>query len=125
MVGGQPDIDTSVTPYSGYVLSGEIASTGWGAYLISGTGAQLLAIDALAQVVGIVAVTQSGDVRWGELDDALSSVVRTKINNWLSARGLQTIPDGWTNGRVVREIFQRANSRWELSAFDIRGPEDV
>lgn len=123
MVGGSPDIGE--LPYFGYVLCDRIGATNWGAYLISGTGAQLSAIDALPSVMGIVAVTQAGDVRWAELDDNIAGAARTKLNNWLTARFRPTIPAGWTNRRVVREIYQAANAHWNLASFDIRGPEDV
>lgn len=125
MVGGAPDIDASETPYFGYVLCDRILSTQWGAYLISGTNAQLLAIDALPSVVGIVAVTQSGDVYWAELNDTIAGAARTKINNWLIARGQPTIPAGWTNRQVVQAIYQRANAHWDMNSFYVRGPEDV
>lgn len=113
-----PNIDSVATPYTGYVLCGQVA--GWGAYLISGTGAQLLAIDALPGVVGLVAVTESGDKKWPELDGEIASAVRTKINNWLSNRGWPTIPLGWTYKRVVREIFTRISDRFDLNVFDVK-----
>lgn len=114
MAGGQPDIDPTVTPYHGYVLCDRIGNTGWGAYLFSGTGPQLVALDAHPQVVGIAAVTQ--------LDDQVGSAVRTKINSWLSNRGQPTIPAGWSNRRVVREIYKRANARFDLNNFDVAEP---
>jgi hypothetical protein len=119
MVGGQPDIDQTETPYHGYVLCDRIGSTGWGAYLFSGTGAQLTVLDALPQVVGIVAVTQNENVRWAELDDQVGGAVRTKLNNWLSNRGQPTIPEGWSNRRIVREVYKRANANFDLNNFDV------
>lgn len=118
MIDGQPDIDRVVTPYHGFVLCDKIGNTGWGAYLFSGTGPELTALDNLPQVVGIVAVTQN-EVKWGELDNPVASAVRTKINTWLSNRGQPTIPEGWSNRRVVREIYQRANARFDLNNFDV------
>jgi len=117
MKGGEPDVNSAVTPYYGYVHAADVA--GWGAYLFSGTTAQLTAINALPNVYGICAVTESGNVKWAELDGVISSAVRTKINNWLTARGYPTIPAGWTYRQVVNAIFKRLNDRFDLTAFDV------
>lgn len=119
MRGGRPDIDFEQTPIPGYVLADQIRNTGWGAYLVSGTGVQLLALDALPQVVGIVAVTEDGNVKWGELENPVDANVRQKLNTWLSSQSHPTIPDGWSNRRVVREIYERANAHFDLDQFDI------
>jgi hypothetical protein len=66
MVGGSPDIDSTATPYKGYSLAAHTANYAWGCYIFSGTGAQLTALNALPQVVGIVAVTENGDTKWAE-----------------------------------------------------------
>ena len=117
MSSGQPDFDPTVTPVHGWVHCDSIGN--WGAYLVSGTAAQLTALNALPQVVGLVAVTEAGDVRWAELDNNLPAAIRTRLNTWLTARGYPTIPTGWSNRRGVREIFQRFNARFDLAAFDV------
>ena len=119
MSGGQPDTSPLVagTDYRGYVFCDQIGN--FGAYLFSGTGAQLIALNALPSVIGLVAVTDNGNVRWAELDDLFPNATRTRINTWLTNRGLQTIPAGWTNRRVVREIFERLNDKFSLDSFDV------
>lgn len=103
--------------YSGHVLCGQVGT--WGAYLFSGTAAQLLAINALPNVYGICAVTESGNVRWAELDGVIPAAVRTKINDWLSTRSLPTIPAGWTYRQVVMAIYRRMNERFDLATHDV------
>ncbi len=104
MEGGSPKIDTSVTPYHGHVLSGQLGQ--YGAYLFSGTNAQLIALNALPNVIGIVAVTNNGDVHWTELDNTIAAGVRTKLNTWLTNNGKPTIPAGWTNRQVILALFR-------------------
>lgn len=114
MIGGVPNIDL---PYTGYVLADQLGN--FGAYLISGSTQQLLDINALPQVVGIVAVTDNGNVRWTELDGVISSSVRTKINNFLTTRGLPNIPANWTYRQVITAVFQRFNTRFDLGGMDV------
>ena len=118
MNGSDPDLDRTVTPYIGHVHIGNL-NHNFGAYMVSGTGPQLVAVNALPQVVGIVAVTESGSVRWAELDGVIAAGVRTKLNNWLTARGYPNIPSGWTYRRVIREVFQRLNDKFEFDSFDV------
>ena len=66
MNGGLPDIDTAEYPYRGHVLCDQVGQ--WGAYLVSGTPAQLSAINGLAHVYGICAVTEDGDVLVFEIE---------------------------------------------------------
>lgn len=117
MTNGQPDIDSIATPYKGYVLCDQVG--GHGAYLFSGTAGQLTTINGLANVVGIVAVTQAGDVRWAELDGVIAAGVRTKLNTWLTARGHPNVPAGWSYRQVVTAVFQRINGRFDLNQFDV------
>lgn len=120
MLNGLPDIDLVTTPVSGgYLLCGKAGI--WGVYMFSGTGPELTAINNLSQVVGIVAVTESGDIRWAELEDVIPAGTRTKINTWLTARGYSTIPVGWTGRQVVQAIFKRLNDKFEIEAFDLLG----
>lgn len=117
MSGGQPDVDFTATPVKGYVLCDQVG--GHGAYLFSGTGPQLVALNALAQVVGIVAVTESGETRWAELDGVIAPAVRTRLNTWLTARGHPNIPAGWTYKQTILAIFRRMNSNFDLGNFDV------
>ena len=119
MQGGEPQLSRETTPYPGHVHVPATILGAWGAYMVSGTGAQLTAINALPQVVGIVAVTESGSVRWAELDGVIAAGVRTKLNNWLTARGYPNILSGWTYRRVIREVFQRLNDKFEFDSFDV------
>jgi len=109
--------DAGKRMYHGFVRLARIGD--WAVYLVSGTGAQLLAIDALPNVIGICAVTESGDVKWGELDANIALAVRTKLNTWLTARGLPTIPAGWTNRKVLVEVAKRMDERFDLGFFDV------
>jgi hypothetical protein len=116
MSGGLPDIDVTVTPVKGWVLCDQVGNQG--AYLFSGTAAQLAALNALSQVLGIIAVTQNG-ARWAELDGVISSAVRTKLNTWLTARGYPNIPADWTYRQVILAVYKRLNNHFDLSNFDI------
>jgi hypothetical protein len=121
MTGGEPDVrmidDAGKRLYNGHLLCGQIA--GWGVYLFSGTGPQLAALNALPGVVGLVAVLESGNVKWAELDGTIAPAIRTKLNTWLSARGYPPIPAGRTYRQVVLDIYKRLNARWDLDTFDL------
>jgi len=111
--------------YRGYVYHYQIVAN-WGTYLISGTPAQLAAIAALATVIPICTVTeptQDGNPRWPELDDVLSSARRTRLNNWLSARGLPTVPATWTYRRVLEVTYRRIKPGFNLMAEDVKDGE--
>lgn len=84
---------------------------------MSGTAPQLATIAALARVIGIVTVTEGGTVRWGELDGTIAAGVRTKLNNFLTARGKANVPAGWTYRQVVVAVFQALNARFDLTTF--------
>lgn len=116
MEGGYPKIDQQATPYLAHHHVGHVKN--WGAYLITGTGQQLLAIDALPQVIGICAVTRIDDQndKWPELNEVINATKRTKINNWLSARGYPTIPAAWTNRQVILGIYKRLNGNFEIES---------
>jgi len=104
-----------------YVLCDRLPGTNWGAYLCSARGAVLTQLDALsARFIGIVAVTASGDVVWGELENPCDSTVRDRLNTWLAAHNQPTIPENWTNRQVVRAIFERANDRFDFSGINIK-----
>ena len=118
MVGGSLNVDAGVTPYKGYSLAAELPRQ-WGLYLFSGTAAQLIALDALPQVYGLVAMTEDTTVRWSQLNNTISSAHRTKLNTWLTARGYPNIPAGWTYRQVVQAIYQRMNQPFDLAGVDI------
>jgi len=118
MAGSDPELSREVTPYIGHVHIGDLNQQ-WGVYMVSGTGAQLVAINALPQVVGIVAVTESGGVKWGELDSVIASAIRTKLNTWLANRGYPIIPTSWTNRQVVQAVFKRLNGKFDFDLFDV------
>lgn len=111
--GGIPKIDTALYPYHGHIFIGQIA--GWGAYLISGTSAQLSAINALPQAIGLATLTTTAEgVKWKELDSTVSLAVRTKLNTWLTARGYPMIPEGWTNRQVVLAVCKKLNPVFDI-----------
>lgn len=117
MTNGAPDIEN--LPIHGFVLAFHLPNYSWGGYLISGTSAQLNALNSLSQVFGIVAVTQSGDVKWAELEGVCPVAVRNRLNTWLGNNGYPNIPSGWTYKRIIREIFQRTNEHFDLSTINI------
>ncbi len=104
-------------PFAGWLQCGAVAN--WAAYLFSGKAAQLTAINALSDVYGIVAVTETGNVKWAELDEVISSTARNRLNTWLTNRGYPNIPAGWTFRRVIEAIFKRLNARFDLSTHDV------
>ncbi len=117
MAGGLPDIDFEATPVHGYTLGGVVGN--FGAYLFSGTGAQLTTLNALPQIVGICVMTTTGDVRWAELDGKTATAIRNKLNTWLTTRGYPTIPITWTYRQVVKAIYQRMNNKFDLGGIDV------
>ncbi len=122
-VGGAPVINTSdsstlpYTPCRGWVQCGTIGQ--YGGYLFSGTASQLQAINALSNVYGLCAMTDTGTVCWAELDGTVTTAFRNKANLWLTARGWPTIPAGATWRQVVLAVFKRLNNLWSLSSHDI------
>lgn len=118
MQGSDPQLSREDTPYTGHVHIGNLNHQ-FGAYMMSGTGAQLVAINALPGVVGIVAVTESSGVRWAELDGVIAAGVRTKLNTWLSAKGYPNIPAGWIYKQTVMAVFRRLNDKFDFDWFDV------
>lgn len=123
MSSGQPDLPQALRDSGetfNYVLCDRIPTTNWGAYLCAARGAVIQALDAdYNGFVGIVAVTEAGGIRWGELDNPCAGQVRTRLNAWLEQRNQPTIPEAWTNRRVVRAIYRRANAHFDLAQIDI------
>jgi hypothetical protein len=105
MSGGEPDIDG--LPVRGYCLAAQYE--GQGMYLVTGTAAQLAAVDALPQVYGLCALQ--------DIDNVISAAKRTRINSWLTARSLPTIPAGWSYKQVIIAIYKRANAAYDQDQF--------
>ena len=117
---GRPDLPPAAQGRVNWTLCDRIADMGWGAYLVAATKAVLQGLDEQWDgFIGIVAVTESGDVHWGELGNPCAEAVRARLNTWLAAHGHRTIPEQWSNRQVVREIYERANDRFDLAQFDI------
>ena len=120
---GQPDIPAAILAAGpiNYVLCDIKGTTPpLGAYLMSATGAQLIALDALPYCLGIVAVTENGGIRWGELVGETAQEVIDRLNTWLTVNDFDVqIPDGWTYDRLVRRVFEFFNDRFDLRNFDI------
>lgn len=114
-VPGEPAVDFTLTPVAGRCHA---ASAGnYGCYLFSGTGPQLTALNALANVIGICAMTQTGDVKWAELDTIPAAAIRNKLNTYLTNAGQPTIPASWTARQIVNAIFKRLNAKFEMDSF--------
>ena len=120
MTHGQPDLPEQAQGRVNWTLCDCIGTTGWGAYLVAATGPDLKALEEQWDgFIGIVAVTESGDVHWGELENPCADVVRARLNAYLTNHGYRTIPEGWSNRQVVREIYERANDRFDFRGIDI------
>jgi len=120
MTNGRPDLPPAAQGRVNWTLCDRIPDTGWGAYLVAATGPDLKALDEQwSGFIGIVAVTDAGDVRWGGLENPCADVVRARLNTWLANHGYRTIPEQWTNRQVVREIYERANDRFDFRGIDI------
>lgn len=130
--------DAGVQQWFGYVYIGNIGAHD--AWIVSGTKAQLQAISARADTIGICIVTEkttvddkdaqgnvigSHDVHWLELDNTLTAAQRTKINNWvtntmnpwLTARGRDTWPTitaAMTAKQIVKFLFNKLNNKFDL-----------
>lgn len=119
MQGGAPDTGALAAgrDYKGFVHCSTFGQ--FGLYLFAGTGAQLAALDALPSVIGLVAMTQSGDVRWGELDGVITPAKRTRMNTWLTARGFPTIAAGMSYREVVMALVRRNFPDFDLNQNDV------
>ena len=100
MVGGVPDF--SDLPHTGNVLCAKTLTTPqYGIYIVTGTAAQITAINALAQVVPLCAITHPDFDNWPEMDGVINSTVRTQLNTWLTKYSLPNIPSNW----IYRQVF--------------------
>lgn len=119
MQGGAPDTGalTAGRDYKGFVHCTTFGQ--FGLYLFAGTGAQLAALDALPTVIGLVAMTEAGGVRWGELDTNISAAKRTRLNTWLTARGFSTIAAGANYRQIVMGLARRNFPDFDLNQNDL------
>lgn len=117
MTNGLPFLDQDTHPLRGYCLGA--SRRDWGMYMIAGTVAQLQAVNALplSDFVGICTVINMVEV--------VTLAVRANINTWADAEfpSLPTLPAGWTNEQVIRDLYRRANSHYEHMAFGL-APEE-
>ena len=102
MSNGNPNVDFTATPISGYCL-GAVQGT-YGLYLVAGTAAQLVALAALPNVWRVCTLA--------EIDDVITTARRTSMNQWLTAQGWPNIPAGWTYRQIVMYAYKRANPNW-------------
>jgi len=108
-------IDSLEYPYHGYVEIESFRKIGaWKPFIISGTKERLKKLNSLPNVIGLCVVTETGETRWPELDEPVAEALRSKLNNWLEEHGYPTIPEGWTNRRVVREVVGRFNDQYNI-----------
>lgn len=116
MEGGRPALGELET--RGYCLGA--SRQDWGMYMLAGTDAQLQAVNALPldTAVGICTVPNMGEV--------VTPAVRANLNAWADAEfpSLPTLPAGWTNEQVIRELYQQANQHYDHAAFGLTPAED-
>jgi len=113
MVNGNPDFGG--LPFYGFVLLAHLSNYSFGIYEVSGTAAQLTAINNLTNVYRICTIA--------ELDDVITSARRTRINSWLTARGYPNIPAGWSYRQVLDAICIRLLPHFIREMNDIADPE--
>ena len=115
MEGGRPVLGELAL--RGYCLGA--SRRDWGMYMIAGTAAQLLVVNdlPLADFVGICTVANLAEI--------VTPAVRASINVWANAEfpSLPTLPAGWTNDQVIRELYQRANQHYVHATFGL-SPEE-
>lgn len=99
--------------YGGHVHVDSLG--GFGAYLFSGTGAQLTALNALPSVVGLVVVTETG-AHWPELDNPVAAGIRTAINTWLTNHGQANIGAGLTYRAFINILYRKFNATFDADS---------
>ena len=108
-----PVVDLTLYPMTGRLYVGSFAV--WGGYLMSGTLAQLQALNALPTVIGLALLTSNGG-KWKELDSVITAGMRTKANTWLTANGWPTIPAAWTARQIILFAMTRLNAKYDLDS---------
>lgn len=94
---GAPDIGTG---WDRWVWIGDLPGN-YAVYIIVGTGAQLTAIQANANCIGGLVVTNNGS-RWAELDQAIPTSLKNKINAYRASQGQGNIGAGTTLLQVIQ-----------------------
>jgi len=111
---GYPDLDDGGEQllFKGYVL-GAMAGA-WGLYLVMGTSAQLAAIHAHANTVGICTL--------GGLDETVTGAVKSALDAWADAHfpSLPPVPADWTNRQVIQELGERVDENFTIPGTDIQ-----
>ena len=102
--GGEPDVDFFTNPITGWTLAAHIGHE-WGCYLLVGTTDQLTVINGLPGVFMIC----TDETVYAPVPEA----VRTKINTWLTARGMPTVTVGTTCEEAIRNIFRLCNQHYQ------------
>ncbi len=97
MKGGNPNIGN--LPHQSYVLVGHLPDYSWGIYRFTGAAVQLAAINALPHVYRICTMA--------EYDTTISAARRTRINEWLAARGWPRVAEWWTYRQALRAAVRR------------------
>ena len=125
MTGGLPDVDG--LPYCGHVLCAQIGE--FGAYMITGTGPELLAIKNLGlnRVVPICVFTEDGPSYRPELDEHLTQAAVNYLNAWVESEhpNWPRANTGHTYGQVVEFLFKKFHGQFDMAGFWVRGPEDL
>lgn len=97
----------------------EIRTPVWVIGLISSVTAGIDAAVALPNVYELVRGIESPKA-W-MLDVAIPEAKRTQFNNWLSNRGLPTIPSGYTIRQVLKHVIARfGRENFEVGLDDVR-----
>ena len=147
MSNGMPDLGG--LPYYGFVHIGRVGD--WGAYLFSGTPAQLSAIAAAEGVIVLAERTDTEGEQWTERVQDMLCVRAVKVNEWLSNEGktplavapvvegqnavnggmigydLEAFPDtatGVTCEDAVTQVFSEFRPGFDWTTDWVRGPED-
>ena len=58
--------------------------------------------------------------------EVVTATVRDNLNTWADAEfpALPTLPAGWTNEQVIRELYGRANTHYVHEAFGLSPGDD-
>lgn len=99
VTGGVPDF--SGLPHTGDCLMAMEPGRDWGLYMVTGSQAQLDAINALSQVYLLCGVSVPDFDSWAELELVINSTGRSQLNTWLSNHSKPTIPADW----IYRQVY--------------------
>jgi hypothetical protein len=91
----------------------------WGIYAISGTGAQLIAIDTHPDVYGICT--------FANVDEVMDATLRVNLNQFILDKGIHEtwqIPVDWTARQVFEKLVSYFNLQCDVFMNYVTGPED-